>query len=115
MGLLRAVQEHMVAFIVETNARSSKIWNMLQDVNVRFKKWKNLLCMQFPNMSNEPDLERENIVVRYRSLQLLEETVGELVLPRFLCKVSPSMNQQSKFLKEIHISLPQSFSIKFWS
>ncbi len=93
MGLLRAVREHMVAIIVETNAQSSKIWNMLQDVNVRFKKWKTLLHMQFPNVSNEPDVNKENIVVRYRSLCLLEETVGELVLPHFLCKVSPSTNQ----------------------
>ncbi|CAM6019466.1 unnamed protein product [Sphagnum balticum] len=104
-GMLRAVRDHMVAIIV---ARPGKIWRMLQGVNVRFKNWKTLLCMQFPNVSNEADVERENIVVRYRSLRLLEETLGELVLPRFLCKFSPSTNQRSKFLKEIHIRLPQS-------
>jgi hypothetical protein len=107
-GMLRAVREHMVAIIVETNAWPGKIWRMLQGVNVRFIKWKTLLRMHFPNVSNEADVERENIVVRYRSLRLLEEALGELVLPRFSCKFSPSTNQRSEFLKEIHINLSRS-------
>jgi hypothetical protein len=107
MGMLRAVREHMVAIIVETNAGPGKIWRMLSGDNERFKKWKALLRMQFPNVSNKADVERENIDVRYRSLRLLEETLVELVLPRFLCKFSASTNQRSKFLKEIHISLPR--------
>jgi hypothetical protein len=77
--MLRAMREYLVAIIVETNAQSTKMWNMPQDVNGRFKSWKTLFRMQFPNVSNQPDVERENIVVRYKSLRFLEETLGELV------------------------------------
>ncbi|CAM6019463.1 unnamed protein product [Sphagnum balticum] len=111
--MLMALSEHLVAIIVETNAQSTKMWNMPQDVNwrigdsksLRFKSWKTLLRMQFPNVSNQPDVERENIVVRYKSLRFLEETLGDLVLPRFVSKFSPSMKQGSEFFREVHISL----------
>jgi hypothetical protein len=107
--MLRALREYLVAIIVETNAQSTKMWNKAQGVNRRFKNWKTLLRMQFPIVSNQPDVERENIVVRHKSLHLLEEKMGELVLPRFVSKFSPSMKQGSKFLKEMHISLTWSF------
>jgi hypothetical protein len=71
--------------------------------------------MQFPIVSNQPDVERENIVVRHKSLHLLEETLGELVLPRFVSKFSPSMKEGSKFLKEIHISLAWSYFDQIWN
>jgi hypothetical protein len=97
-GMLRDMREYLVAIIVETNAQSTKMWNMPQDVNGRFKSWKTLLRMQFPNVSNQPDVERENIVVRYKSLRLLEETLGELVLPPFsLSNSTPPMNRGSVF------------------
>jgi len=91
--ILRAFREYVVAIIVETNAQSTKMWNMPQAVNRRLKSWKTLLRMQFPNVSNQPDVERENIVVRYKSLRFLEETLGELVLPLFLfCHFSPPID-----------------------
>jgi hypothetical protein len=100
-GMLSAMREYLVAIIVETNAQSTKMWNMPQDVNGRFKSWKTLLRMQFPNVSNQPDVERENIVVRYKSLRFLEETLGELVLPPFfLSNFSPPMNRGSEFLSQ---------------
>jgi hypothetical protein len=103
--MLRAMREYLVAIIVETNAQFTQIWSMVQGVNVRFKSWKTLLRMQFPYVSNQPDVERENIVVRYKSLRFLEETLGELVLPRFFSNFSPS----NEFLgQEMHISLRRS-------
>ncbi|CAM6042195.1 unnamed protein product [Sphagnum compactum] len=106
--MLRAMREYLVAIIVETNAKSTNMWNMPQELNGRFKSWKTLLRMQVPIVSNQPGVERENIVVRHKSLHLLEETLGELVLPRFVSKFSPSMKKLSTFSKEIHISLTSS-------
>jgi hypothetical protein len=106
--MLRAMREYLVAIIVETNAKSTNMWNRPQELNRRFKSWKTLLRMQFPIVSNQPGVERENIVVRHKSLHLLEETLGELVLPRFVSKFSPSMKKLSTFSKEIHISLTSS-------
>jgi hypothetical protein len=106
-GMLRATREYLVAIIVETNAQSTQLWNMLQEVKGRFKSWKTLLRMQFPNVSNQPDVERENVVVRYKSLHFLEETLGELVLPRFLIKFSSSMNQVPS--QEMYIRLRWSY------
>ncbi|CAK9213706.1 unnamed protein product [Sphagnum troendelagicum] len=113
--MLGAMRDYLVAIIVETSAQSTEIWNMPQDVNGRFKSWKTLLCMQFPNVSNQPDVERENIVVRQKSLHLLEETLGGLTLPRFLSKFSPSMNQGSKFLNEMQITLTWSHFDQLWN
>ncbi|KAH9532338.1 hypothetical protein CY35_19G088200 [Sphagnum magellanicum] len=113
--MLRAMSEYLAAIIVETNAQSTEMCTMPQDVNGRFKSWKTLLCMQFPNVGNQPDVERENIVVRHKSLHRLEETLGELALPRFLSKFSPSMNQGSKFLKEMQITLTWSYFDQLWN
>jgi hypothetical protein len=108
--MLRALREYLVAIIVETNAQSTKMWIMPQDVNRRFKSWKTLLRMQFPNVSNQPDVERENIVVRYKSLRFLEETLGELVLPLFSSKSSRSINRVLEFwFREMDISLKWSY------
>ncbi|CAK9876646.1 unnamed protein product [Sphagnum jensenii] len=112
--MLRAMREYLVAIIVETNAKSTKMWNRPQGANGRFKSWKTLLRMQFPIVSNQPDVERENIVVRHKSLHLLEETLGELVLPRFVSKFSPSMEKLSKFSK-IHISFTSSHFDQLWN
>ncbi|CAK9213705.1 unnamed protein product [Sphagnum troendelagicum] len=73
--MLKAMREYLVAIIVETNAQSTQLWNLPQDVNGRFKSWKTLLRMQFPNVSNQPGVEAENVVVRYKSLRFLEETL----------------------------------------
>jgi hypothetical protein len=105
-GMLSAMRAYLVAIIVRTNAQSTQLWPVLNEVKGRFKSWKTLLGMQFPNVSNQPDVERENIVVRYKSLRFLEETLGELVLPRFLIKFSPSMNQVPELSsQEMQISL----------
>jgi len=113
--MLRDMMEYLVAIIVETNAQSTEMRNMPQDVNGRFKSWKTLLCMQFPNVSNQPDVERKNIVVRHTSLHRLEETLGKLKQPCFLSKFSPSMNQGSKFLNDMQITLTWSYFDQLWN
>ncbi|CAK9870145.1 unnamed protein product [Sphagnum jensenii] len=112
--MLRAMREYLVVIINVTDALSTLDWNMREILKGRFNSWKTLLRMQFPNVSSQPDVERENIVVRYKSLRLLEETLGELVLPRFFSKISPSMNQGPEFLgQEMHISLRRSLFDEF--
>jgi hypothetical protein len=87
--MLMVVEDHLVAVIVETKGGDyNKKWSDTQsqrekDVTKRFKRW-NSLCLHFPNVSNDPNVEVENIIVRNKSLCKLEETLGEIVVPYVL-------------------------------
>ncbi len=58
----------------------------------RFKRWKILLHLQFPSVSNNPNVEVENIVVRNKSLHMLEEALSDMMLPYFLFKYPSEYN-----------------------
>jgi hypothetical protein len=90
--MLMAIEDNLVAIIVETKGGDDNTkWNNTQshkekDVTERFKRWKTLLHLQFPSVSNNPNVEVENIVVRNKSLHMLEEALSDMVLPYFLFK-----------------------------
>jgi len=90
--MLMVVEDHLVAIIVETKGGDHNTkWNNTRSqrekyVTERFKRWKTLLYLQFPSVSNNPNVEVENIVVRNKSLHMLEEALSDMMLPYFLFK-----------------------------
>jgi len=83
---LKAVEDHLVAIIVETKGgdynekRSDTQSRREKDVTKRFERWKTLR-LQFPNVSNDPNMELKNIIVRNKSRCVLEKELG--VVPYF--------------------------------
>jgi len=96
--MLMAVEDHFVAIIVETKGGDhNPKWNNTRsqgekDVIERFKRWKTLVHLQFPSVSNNPNVEVENIVVRNKSLHMLEEALSDMMLPYFLFKYPSQYN-----------------------